>query len=146
MQVMTCMKHPATHTILNALDERLPAMQPAQRLVPRRPSHGWLKAVREATGITQQALAKRLGVTRQSYADLETAEKNRAISLASLERAAEAMQCELVYFVVPRPTVAGSYSELARLNDPAYASLRASEHSMALEDQAVGDLPKKPPA
>lgn len=121
-------------------------MQPAQQLVPRRPSHGWLKAVREATGCTQQAVAKRLGVTRQAYAALETGEKNRAISLGSLERAAEAMNCELVYFVVPRPTVARSYRELARLNDPDYASLRASEHSMALEDQAVGDLPDKPKA
>ena len=140
------MKKPASHGILGSLDDRLPAMQPAQQLVPRRPSHGWLKAVREATGFTQQAVANRLGVTRQSYAELETAEKNRAISLASLERAAEAMECELVYFVVPRTSVARSYSELARLNDPDYASLRATEHSMALEDQAVGDLPKKPKA
>ena len=39
---------------------------------------------------------------RQSYAQFETAEERGSISMASLRRAAEAMDCELVYFIVPR--------------------------------------------
>lgn len=56
----------------------------------------------------------------------------------SLQRAAEAMDCDLVYYLVPR---AKSFGELATRLDPAFAHLQASEHSMALEGQAVGDLP-----
>lgn len=71
----------------------------------------------------------------------EKAEEREAISLQTLRRAAEAMDCELVYFIVPRG--AKSYADLASKNDPHMKHLRASEHSMALEDQAVGDLPTK---
>ena len=48
------------------------------------------------------------------------------------------MDCDLVYYLVPR---ARSFGELATRLDPAFAHLQASEHSMALEGQAVGDLP-----
>ena len=62
------------------------------------------------------------------------------ISLKSLQRAAEAMECEVVYFVVPRVGVAESFADLATRHDPARVYLAAPEHSMALEGQAVGDL------
>lgn len=100
--------------------------------------------MRTAVGFSQSGVAGKLGVTRQAYAQFEASEKSGAISLASIERAAAAMDCELVYFVVPREAVARTYSELARIHDPAYRHLQASEHSMALEDQGVGDLPPKP--
>lgn len=138
------MKTHAASIILGALDQRLPAFQPALKSGPRKPAHGWLKAVRTAVGLSQGAVAKKLGVTRQAYAQFEASEKSGAISLASIERAAAAMDCELVYFVAPREGVARTYSELARVHDPAFRHLQASEHSMALEDQAVGDLPPKP--
>ena len=138
------MRKEAASIILGALDERLPALKPALKPVPRRPTHGWLRAVRTAVGFSQNALAKNLGITRQAYAQFEATEKSGAISLGSLERAAGAMDCELVYFIVPREAIARTYSELARVHDPAFKHLRATEHSMALEDQAVGDLPAKP--
>lgn len=48
------------------------------------------------------------------------------------------MDCDLVYYLVPRAT---SFGELATRLDPTFGYLQASEHSMALEGQAVGDLP-----
>ncbi len=51
-----------------------------------------------------------------------------------MKRTAEAMDCELVCFIVPRPSVARSFSDLARVHDPAARHLKATEHSMALED------------
>lgn len=109
----------------------------AARSAAAMPAKGWLRAVREATCLTQNTVASRIGVKRQSYAQFETAEERGSISVASMSRAAGAMGCELVYFVVPRDSVAGSYSELARLNDPVAAHLRATDQSIALKGQGA---------
>lgn len=71
--------------------------------VPRQaPAEGWLRQVRLARGVTQQALADALGCKRQACAQLERSEARGAISLYSLRKAAAAMDCELVYALVPR--------------------------------------------
>lgn len=113
------------------------------RTTIRRPGKGWLRAVRDAIGMQQSEVAKAIGVKRQSYTQLEQAEANRTITLKSLDKAAEAMDCEVVYFLVPKLTAGRTYAELAQIHDPMYKHLRKTEHSMALEGQAVGDL-KKP--
>jgi predicted DNA-binding mobile mystery protein A len=137
------MKIEIQNLILTGLDTRLGTLQLA-RTRAEKPARGWLRAVRTALGLKQQSVAKKLSMTRQAYAGLEAAEERSAISLTSLERAAQAMDCELVYFLLPREQVARTFSELAQLHDPAFKHLQASEHSMALENQAVGDLPPKP--
>lgn len=125
--------------VLKGLDQQIAPLA-AARAAARRPVHGWLRAIRESAALTQAALATKLGLSRQSYAALETSEARGAISLSSLQRAADAMDCELVYFVVPRAAVATSFTALATHHDPARAHLLATEHSMSLEGQAVGDL------
>jgi hypothetical protein len=72
---------------------------------------------------------------------LETAEERGAISVASLRRAAGAMDCELVYFIVPRESVARTYVGLAQAHDPQFRHQRATEHSMALEGPVARDDP-----
>jgi len=74
-------------------------------------------------------------VKRQSFAQFEVAEERGSISIASLRRAAGAMDCELVYFLLPREPVAGTFVELARVHDPALRHLGATEHSMGLKGQ-----------
>jgi len=103
---------------------------------------GWLRAVRDAIGLSQATMGKKLHIKRQSYAQSEAAEERGAISLTSLQRAAEAMDCELVYFIVPREGVASTYTELAQIHDPGFKHLRAVEHSMALEGQGITDYQK----
>ena len=129
--------------LLEALDKRVPTLRTAQSQAGK-PVRGWLRAVRTACGLSQAWLAKKMKTSQQAVAAFETGEERGAITLKSLERAAEALDCELVYFVVPRDKAA-TYRELARRHDPNFKLLQASEHSMALEDQAVGDL-NKPPA
>lgn len=74
--------------------------------MPRQaPVEGWLRQVRLARGVTQQALADALGCKRQACAQLERSEARGAISLYSLRKAAAAMDCELVYALVPRGAV-----------------------------------------
>jgi predicted DNA-binding mobile mystery protein A len=105
------------------------------------PAGGWLRAVRQALGLAQAAVAQKAGITQQAYAQFERGEANGTLSLGNLQRTAGAMECDLVYFLIPRPSHAKSFSSLATQLDPDFVHLQASEHSMALEGQAVGDLP-----
>lgn len=120
-------------------------MQAAQNAI-RQPAKGWLRAVRDAVGLTRSAVAASLGISRQSYTNLEIAEANQVITLKSLQRAADAMGCDVVYFLVPRAAAGGTFTSLALTRDPALRQLRQTEHSMALEGQAAGYLPPQPPA
>lgn len=142
MQVITGMKMEIRQVIKAGLDARVVTLQLAQASA-QKPAKGWLRAVRSVLGLSQALVAKRISVARQSYADLEAAEERGAISLNTLQGAAEAMDCDLVYYIVPRRSVAHSFEELVHAHDPKSKHLRASEHSMALENQAVGDLPRK---
>jgi predicted DNA-binding mobile mystery protein A len=105
------------------------------------PARGWLRAVREAVGLTQADVAGRAGVKRQSYAQFENAEGRGSISIASLRRAAQAMDCELVYYVLPREAVARTYAGLALVHDPMARHLSATEQSMKIEEPEGPDDP-----
>lgn len=139
------MKPKIRNVLLTGLDARLAALKPA-RASASKPARGWLRAVRTGLGLSQTQVARKFSVTRQSYEDVEAAEARGAISLNSLQRAAAAMDCELIYFVLPRDSVAPTFSRLAQLQDPDFKHFEATEHSMALENQAVGDLkPRRKP-
>lgn len=132
------MKRPESVVIaLNSLDTVTRATRPISR-----PVHGWLTAVRNALGLTRASVAATLKVTPSAVQEYEKAEKADAITLATLRRVAAAMDCELVVALVPKNGL--TYAELAARRDPAFAHLRATEHSMALEDQASHDLPPAP--
>jgi predicted DNA-binding mobile mystery protein A len=104
-----------------------------------RPARGWLRAVREALGITLDHVGKSAEVTRQRIQKYENAEAEDRITLATLRRVAKAMDCELVYAIVPK---SGSLIELAekQARDQATKRVLAVEHTMALEDQAAGNI------
>src|SRR5205085_9306450 len=75
-----------------------------------RPQKGWLRAVREATGITLRQIATRLKKAPSLVAKLERSEAEYRITLGSLREAADALGCQLVYALVPK---SGSIQELA---------------------------------
>ncbi len=119
------------------------ALEPFQAiLAPSRPQRGWIRAIREATGITVRELANRLGKVPSNVIALEKSEAEYRISLGSLRAAADALGCRLVYALVPK---SGSIQDLSEQRARARASenVRAVEHTMALEDQAVGGVEEK---
>lgn len=126
--------------LTRGLDKDIQALSAVHELTKSRPTRGWLRAVREALGLSQKAVAAKAGVTQQSLLRLESREGRGAITLASLERAATAMDCDLVYYLVPKAGMAGSFAELAKRHDPDGAHRRAVAHSMALEGQIVETL------
>lgn len=129
--------------VLKGLDQRNDAIRTARASIGS-PAHGWLLTVRQGLGLSQSAVAARLGVARQAYSKMERAEESGVISIRTLQRAAEAMGCELTYFLGPRAAGAQSFSDLARLNDRKYQELADTEHSMVLEGQGIGDLEPRP--
>ncbi|MDD5586178.1 MAG: transcriptional regulator [Alphaproteobacteria bacterium] len=66
-----------------------------------RPHGGWLRAVREALGMSTRQLGRRLETCSSAVTRLEQSEAAGTIHLASLERAAEALGCKVVYALVP---------------------------------------------
>ncbi len=117
------------------LDKRLNILQNVDILA--RPPRGWIKAIREALGMTTAQLGKRLGVSQPRVIGIEKAERSGSITLESLERAAHALDCRLVYAIVPRKKLEILVGDRAR--ELAKKRLRATSHSMALEDQRVDE-------
>jgi predicted DNA-binding mobile mystery protein A len=115
------------------LDERFEALGPVTRYSS--PVRGWIKAVREALGMTTAQLAKRLGMKQPSVVAIEQSEAKGSIELATLRRVAEALDCTLVYALVPNKALEAAIRERAR----AFLRRRRGpvEHSMLLEDQKV---------
>ncbi|HTB20442.1 MAG TPA: mobile mystery protein A [Bryobacteraceae bacterium] len=99
------------------------------------PARGWIKAIREALGMTTAQLAKRLGVRQPSVVAMEQSEAKGSIELATLRRVAQALDCTLVYALVPNKPLETAVRERAQ------AFLRGRrgpvEHSMLLEAQKV---------
>lgn len=127
------MRAQARATARKQLDKRLNMMRNSDGL--SRPPRGWIRAIREALGMTSAQLGKRLGVSQPTALAYEKGEMSKSITLDSLERAAHALDCRLVYALVPRKPLQVLVEERARAR--AGKRLRAVAHSMALEDQRV---------
>jgi predicted DNA-binding mobile mystery protein A len=85
--------------------------------------------------MTTGQLARRMGVEQPRITELELAEKAGKITLKSLERAAEAMGCRVVYVLVPeRPLTEVLKERAARAADARLASVG---QTMRLEAQAI---------
>lgn len=83
------------------------------------PECGWIRKIREALGISARQLAERLGVSQPTVARMEKSEATGTIEMRSLRRAAEAMNCRVVYMIVPQ---SGSIKDA--LNDQALIAAR----------------------
>lgn len=98
------------------------------------PHHGWIRDVRDALGMSAQQLANRMGVSQPTVAKMEQAETSGAVTVGSLQRAAAAMRCRLVYAFVPDETLEEVLrSRALEVAERVYARV---EHTMALESQA----------
>jgi len=115
------------------LDRRLSSFIDPDALKP--PPRGWVKAIREALGMTAAQLGQRLGVTQERTLAIEKAEVGRAITLDSLQRAAQALGCRFVYTLVPEMPLEEMVKE--RASRLASRRLKSAGHSMALEAQSV---------
>lgn len=123
---------PALDKAARAIDMRLTLVRtwPVDR-----PPRGWLRAIRDALGLTTKQLALRLGVSQPRVVALEQGEVNETVTLASLRRAAEALDCTLVYAILPNRPLVDTLRE--RAEKVADAQMARMDHTMGLENQAL---------
>jgi predicted DNA-binding mobile mystery protein A len=82
-------------------------------------------------------LAERMGVVRSHLSRIEEAEMRDAVSLKTLQRAAEALGCELVYAFVPRDGKTLEEIVHERAREVAKRVVERVATNMALEAQSV---------
>ena len=70
-----------------------------------KPSSGWIKTIRAALGITSKQLAERMGIAQANVIAIEEREVLQTVTLATLEKAAHAMNCQLIYALVPNEEI-----------------------------------------
>ena len=118
---------------IRALDKKTSDLKSAKNIVPQ--SSGWIKTVREAIGMTVSQLAARLGVTQPRITKMESNEDN--LKLSTMKKAAEAMNCEFVYYFKPRTTFQNLVDEQAKKK--AAEVLKTVNVNMALENQEIAE-------
>jgi predicted DNA-binding mobile mystery protein A len=91
--------------------------------------------------MTTTQFGKRLGVSQSTALGFEKSEVSKGITLETLERAARALDCRLVYALVPSKPLELLVEDQAR--ELAKKRLRATSHSMALEDQRVDEADER---
>lgn len=124
-------------TARRAFDRRLEAWRVLGGAAAR-PSGGWVRALREALGMTASQLGERMGISESAVVRLEHSERDYRSGLETLRRAATALDAELVYALVPRRPLEEMVRERAR--EVAQEELSDVEHSMLLEAQQLGDI------
>jgi predicted DNA-binding mobile mystery protein A len=103
----------------------------------RTPPRGWLKEVREALGRTERQQAERLNIASSTLHKSEQSEADERISLGQLRKLADALDCELVYALIPRMPLPQVVQEQAK--KLATAEVFGVAHTMGLEDQRPTD-------
>ena len=101
-----------TRQARETLDRRLVALKPVEQYAP--PRLGWIRAVRDALGMTAADLAARMGISGAAIRSYEDKELTGGIRLSSLQRTADAMDCTLVYAFIPRSSLEQSVQRQAR--------------------------------
>jgi predicted DNA-binding mobile mystery protein A len=101
---------------------------------------GWVRTVRQVLEIPAVEFARRLGMCREEVYRLEKSEEGAHIQLDTLRRAAEALDCELVYALMPQR---GTLGEMAAAERAARELARREALAKADERRVAEGKPRK---
>jgi len=121
------------------LDETLEQFFLLRAVTP--PGKGWIRAIRDAIGMTGGQLARRLKVNKQRVSRIEQDEKLGNITLKTLRSVAEALNCEFVCGFVPRDSLEQTVRNQAR--SVAARRMERSNQTMRLEKQELSEKQKE---
>ena len=124
---------------LEQMDALLTSWRATQ--ISSRPKLGWVRAIRESLGMSAVAFARRLGMSDAGVHKLEKAEASDSITLASLRKMAEALDCELQYVLLPRTSLKQHLIDRAKL--VVNEQISPIRQSMAREGQSVKESQNK---
>lgn len=101
------------------------------------PQKGWIRAIRDALGMSAQQLAVRTGMAQQRITVVEKGEFTGAVTLKTMRRIAEGLNCVFVYGFVPKKDLETTLRE--RAEQIAAKRLSQAAQTMGLEDQALSE-------
>ena len=104
------------------------------------PRKGWIRTVRAALGMSGARLGKRVGLSKQRIARIEDDEALGNVTLKTMERMAEALDCTFTYALIPRTSLEETLRKQAER--VAKARLRRTSLTMRLEDQDITESEK----
>lgn len=123
-------------------EQKLITKQVSRKLEELRPysqlSQGptsWIDYVRKGLGMSLSQLAQRVGVAQSSISSSIKLETEGRISVQKLQEIAEALECDLVYCLVPKKKLEDIIMDQA--TKKTMALMRETELHMELEDQKV---------
>lgn len=96
---------------------------------------GWIHYMRSALGLTLNELGRLASVSTASVAQAERREVDGQVSMSTLKKMAEAMDCELVYAFVPKKDMKTLIHDKAF--EKAQKTLGLADLHMKLENQKV---------
>lgn len=102
-----------------------------------RPHSGWIKAIREALGMSMAALAGRIGVHKSRISKIEQDEIEGNLTIKTMQKVADGLNCNFVYGFIPRSSLENTVNQ--------HAFLKASKEvdklmqTMSLEAQDIPD-------
>jgi predicted DNA-binding mobile mystery protein A len=105
------------------------------------PKKGWIREIREALGMTMEDLGRRMSVIKQRVERLEKDEVTKKVTLESMEKAAEAMDCEFVYFFIPKASLQATLERQAER--AAVVIAKSVQSTMQLEKQGTPEKSQK---
>jgi predicted DNA-binding mobile mystery protein A len=118
--------------IQKQIDELIQSIVDRKQKAPL--SVGWIQSARLALGMSLRQLAERVGVSVSALNSFEKREQTDSVSLATLKKAANAMDMELVYYFKPKDgSIKNAVEKQARKK--AQEILNQSNQTMKLEDQ-----------
>jgi predicted DNA-binding mobile mystery protein A len=124
---------------LKQVDDVLKNFDPLKKMTV--PSKGWVRAIRDALGMSARQLAMRLNVNRPRVARIEQDERRGRVTLNTMRNVAEALECEFVYGFVPKESLEQTVRDQARR--VAVKRMQRSNQMMRLEAQELSSEEKK---
>ncbi len=117
--------------LLRHIEKRSKALRP----VLMHPQKGWIREMRQALGITLAKLGDLCGLATPTIAQAERRELEGKLSLETLRKTAEAMNCELTYSFIPKSDMTEFIEKKAY--EKAKRILNVADTHMSLENQKV---------
>jgi len=101
------------------------------------PQKGWIRAIRDSLGMSGKQLADRLRVTQQRVSEIERDELSGSVTLKSMRKVADCLDCVFVYALVPQISLEQVVHDRAK--QVAEERLKRASQSMLLEGQGLSE-------
>ncbi len=136
---MNVMRKENRKLALDQLDAALQRFAPLRALNP--PRRGWVRAIRDALGLSARQLGNRLGVSKSRISRIEQDEVVGNLTLKTMRRVADALDCVVVYGFLPRKTLKDTLRN--QVIQVAKKRMDRVAHTMTLEDQGLPEEEQK---